>query len=115
MKGGIKRITAERRRQIEVEEFYAKRDDQYSAGELALAAACYAVPLHQVYFKDGNAHPPLPNQLRWPWDISWYKRKKFDRTFDDEIRDLEKAGALIAAEIDRLERLKEKEVSDGKV
>ena len=38
----------------------------------------------------------------WPWDKSYNKRHKHNR-----IRQLEIAGALIAAEIDRLLRLKE--------
>lgn len=33
----------------------------------------------------------------WPWDEEWWKPSL------DPIRNLEKAGALIAAEIDRLE------------
>ena len=36
----------------------------------------------------------------WPWSDKWWKPK-------DKIRDLVRAGALIAAEIDRLQRLKE--------
>ncbi len=36
----------------------------------------------------------------WPWGKSWWKPS------DDPIRDLEKAGALIAAEIDRRLRLR---------
>jgi hypothetical protein len=34
----------------------------------------------------------------WPWDESWWKP-------GDRIRELAKAGALIAAEIDRLNRI----------
>jgi hypothetical protein len=36
----------------------------------------------------------------WPWDYDWWKPS------DDPIRNLTKAGALIAAEIDRLNRLR---------
>jgi hypothetical protein len=35
----------------------------------------------------------------WPWDQDWWKPSP------DPIRNLVKAGALIAAEIDRLQRL----------
>jgi hypothetical protein len=35
----------------------------------------------------------------WPWEPEWDKRGSGDR-----MRDLVKAGALIAAEIDRLQR-----------
>ncbi|GAG33310.1 unnamed protein product, partial [marine sediment metagenome] len=34
----------------------------------------------------------------WPWDPSWWKPT-------DERRNLEKAGALIVAELERLDRL----------
>jgi len=34
----------------------------------------------------------------WPWGSEWWKPSK------DPIRDLVKAGALIAAEIDRLQK-----------
>jgi hypothetical protein len=33
----------------------------------------------------------------WPWEASWWKPSQTDR-----IKELAKAGALIAAEIDRL-------------
>ena len=39
----------------------------------------------------------------WPWALSQWKP-----TPDDRIRELTKAGALIAAEIDRLTELEEK-------
>jgi len=35
----------------------------------------------------------------WPWDEEWWKPD------NDAVRNLAKAGALIAAEIDRLQRL----------
>ena len=35
----------------------------------------------------------------WPWDMKWWKPSD-----EDPIRNLVKAGALIAAEIDRLQR-----------
>ena len=38
----------------------------------------------------------------WPWAKKWWKPS------DDPVRNLVKAGALIAAEIDRLESLKAK-------
>jgi hypothetical protein len=48
-----------------------------------------------------SGHPPDD----WPWDWRFWKPSV------DPIRDLVKAGALIAAEIDRLQRKKNKEVS----
>jgi hypothetical protein len=37
----------------------------------------------------------------WPWNKSWWKPR-------NAIEDLTRAGALIAAEIDRLQRINEK-------
>lgn len=82
---GSKAIAAERRRQIEQEGWTPQRDDQYVNGELLQAAACYA--LHDGGVKD--IPPPA-----WPWSDKWWKPSGVQR-------DLEKAGALIAAEIDR--------------
>lgn len=38
--------------------------------------------------------------MMWPFSQEWWKP-----TPDDRIRELAKAGALIAAEIDRLQRM----------
>ena len=83
----INLIEAERNRQQYVEGWTEEHDDKHVNNELALAAACYAVP--DVF-----------SQGYWPptWDLSWYKPTT-------RIRDLVKAGALIAAEIDRLQRI----------
>ncbi len=93
MNTGIDRISAERKRQVEEEGWTPEHDAQHARGELAAAAACYAM----------NKAPFLTSDLDhigycvWPWDRRWDKRKKHDR-----IRSLTIAGALIAAEIDRL-------------
>lgn len=102
-------IVAERRRQIEEEHYSSSHDDDHDEGELALAAICYAAPF--TIFKkidDGCYCDP------WPWDDKHDKRL-WDETLDEplpayridvnvRIRQLTKAGALIAAEIDRLLR-----------
>lgn len=83
-------IAAERKRQVEVEGWKPEHDDSHTSGELAIAAACYA--------SVGNSR--LAILAHWPWDLHWWKP-----TAENRIRELEKAGALIAAEIDRLRRL----------
>lgn len=88
---GIERIAAERQRQIEQEGWSAEHDDDHRGGEIAQAAATYA--LHSTGKYGFRA-------LTWPWHWSWWKPSQ------DPIRDLEKAGALIAAEIDRRLRAK---------
>ena len=112
---GIERIAAERRRQIEVEGWTAERDDEIHTGDqLALAAICYASPVEIFIEKKQNVRNSR-NQLvgsrilfedPWPWAPCWDKRDcSRGSPTEQRIRDLEKAGALIAAEIDRLERL----------
>lgn len=95
---GAGRIKTERERQIWDEGWTPEHDDQHVNGELAIAGACYA--RHAVthpYMADipayRNALPPDD----WPWDAKWWKPKQ-------PQADLVRAGALMAAEIDRLER-----------
>mgnify|MGYP001596539848 CR=1 FL=1 len=112
---GVDHIAAERQRQMEVEGWTPEHDAQHTSGELAMAAALYAAPVD--LFEIGKDHRGYDVFYdRWPWkDIvshprdemgpgrevnAWDKRKKHSR-----LRRLEIAGALIAAEIDRLERL----------
>ncbi|WP_018234376.1 hypothetical protein [Thioalkalivibrio thiocyanodenitrificans] len=90
---GIERITSERQRQIEQEGWTPDHDDERGQGDLSLAAACYALQATQDNTLDARGVP-----ARWPWDAHWWKPSH------DPIRNLEKAGALIAAEIDRRER-----------
>lgn len=84
-------VQAERRRQVESEGWTAGHDDVPSRkGCLATAAACY------LLFSDDfpNAGHPPP---QWPWAACWWKPK-------DYRRDLVRSGALILAEIERLDR-----------
>jgi len=91
---GADLIAAERQRQIDAEGWTPEHDAEYPAGVLAAAAACYAAPRisRALHYRDGHVVP-----VAWPWHRSWWKP-----TPDDRVRELVKAGALIAAEIDRL-------------
>lgn len=87
-------VLAERKRQIEEEDCPLEKDDRYIDGELVRAAECYLQVVADVYQRDAflkNA-PAL-----WPWPV-WFWKPKNDR------RDLVRAGALILAEIERLDR-----------
>jgi hypothetical protein len=104
MMTGIKLIAAERNRQIEKEGWTEEHDDEHDDGELALAAACYAIP-------DSKRNPNFSiNGLRFKQDLIFYlwpfNEASWKPNEDNRIRELEKAGALIAAEIDRLLRVK---------
>jgi hypothetical protein len=90
---GSQRIDHERQRQIHQEGWTEEDDDGYLDDELIRAALCYAALT--------TARPPFNVQGEWPWDFTWLKPS------DDLIRNLVKAGALIAAEIDRRLRAKE--------
>jgi hypothetical protein len=101
----IEDIAAERRRQIEVEGWSAEHDDAHIGGELAEAGAAYAMwAARYVHNADsspaGDNYPrkPLPSPPTcWPWSLGWWKPRDFRR-------DLVRAGALIAAEIERHDR-----------
>lgn len=81
-------VLAERQRQIEQEGWTPGRDDAYTEHELSRAAACYALEGDTVI-----THPPK----EWPWPECWWKPS-------DDRRNLVKAGALILAEIERIDR-----------
>jgi PRTRC genetic system protein C len=109
-------IAAERTRQVTQEGWSAEHDDEHDDHSLALAACAYAAPepLH-VY-----RNPPDLFVDCWPraWKSGHDKRKRDGEgapasakqyTTAERIRNLAKAGALIAAEIDRLTRLQDDE------
>lgn len=81
-------VLAERQRQVTAEGWTAEGDDSYQNSELADAAACYAIHAHNQGFST-PAH--------WPWSTTWWKQT-------NPRRDLVKAGALILAEIERIDR-----------
>lgn len=100
-KSAIQLISDERQRQVEVEGFAYMHDDNHGDESLATAASCYALPDH----KDRGEYV----DTLWPWNEEYWKP-----TPNDRIRELVKAGALIAAEIERLQRLKkQKEVTNA--
>ena len=96
---GIDGIAMERIRQIKKEGWSPEHDDTHTENQLALAAACYALPLK--FLVRSTKYPYQVIDDLWPWERKWWKP-----TPDNRIRELEKAGALIAAEIDRLLRQK---------
>lgn len=92
MKDGAELIAKERKRQIEKEGWTKKHDRQeHDDGELLKAAICYARA-----GADGMDKVTAWKHWDWPWSPKWWKP-------EDRIRNLVKAGALIAAEIDRLQ------------
>lgn len=93
MTSGIEAIAAERNRQIEKEGYDAEHDSEHTVFDLVSAAYCYANAARRTSLKYSIRTTPIA----WPWeDDSW-------KPSDDTLRNLEKAGALIAAAIDRLD------------
>lgn len=106
---GAELIAAERQRQVEKEGWTPEHDDTHDHDELALAAAVYALPDRRRSYRRRCSSWPFPpdrgdttwtEPAHWPWSGDDFKP-----TPDDRVRELVKAGALIAAEIDRLLRL----------
>lgn len=109
-KTGIERIAAERLRQVTAEKFDAQHDQEHKKNELAWAAVCFAAP-DRVYTKKDFA-TSIAFDDPWPWEAQWDKRPRPSQgnfpepekaTKKQRIDLLTKAGALIAAEIDRLQ------------
>lgn len=104
-------VLAERKRQVDAEGWATTHDDQHDTGELALAAACYAAhsaswaAITKTKLASGIAVRTRTAQEfvagMWPWSRNWWKPA-------DNRRNLVKAGALILAEIERLDRAAEK-------
>jgi hypothetical protein len=91
---GLAAVAAERRRQIEVEDWTPEHDDEHDNGEMAAAAAAYAFSAYTNTAARYFAAEPVGF---WPWDACWWKPRT-------PREDLVRAGALIVAEIERIDR-----------
>lgn len=102
MKTGMELIAAERERQVTAEGWTPEHDSTHERGELTEAACCYAQAAVGLVLGEciENIRQVLESDhtqaMWWPWDEEWWKPS------DDPVRNLVKAGALIAAEIDRI-------------
>ena len=95
---GTELIAQERQRQIDAEGWTPAHDDGHVSAELTNAACAYAETAALQMYGD-EMEPPIEFAPDcWPWRLEWWKPSP------DPIRNLVKAGALIAAEIDRLQR-----------
>lgn len=108
---GVEWIALERARQVEKEGYDQRHDDGHSYRDLVAAAICYAEHAYQRGWlierpeTFGPRDPeeaaaeyvgePVPSE--WPWNDEYWKPK-------DPRRDLVRAGALIAAALDRMVR-----------
>lgn len=96
---GAELIVQERNRQIEVEGFDKEHDSHHHVTEFINAASCYLQT--GFCYAVGNEHS-LDHTIQhikrgeFVWGKEWFKPTSC-------LRDLVKAGALIAAAIDRLQ------------
>lgn len=97
--GIVDEFYGERQRQIRDEGFTQAHDDNYDRGQLAMAAATYCLSdkirntVRDPYFA-----------MLWPWAKAWWKPRT-------RRRDLVRAGALLIAEIERLDRAGQKAIT----
>lgn len=116
----IDAIRRERVRQIKTEGHSSAHDDKHTEGQLAQAATCYAhiaCTLRVRELGNGDLDKQIeqirdmylssyrPGWPKWPWFEDDFKPSP------DPLRNIEKAGALLAAEYDRLTRLKAKSLT----
>lgn len=95
--GGVGMIAMERDRQIEEEGYDSAHDDQYIQAELARAGYLYARAAADQIRQNKMNLTIAP--VDWPWGQTFWRPD-----LDNPVRNLAKAGALIAAEMDRLLR-----------
>lgn len=114
---GAELIAKERQRQIEKEGYTPEHDNQHIEGELAYAAICYANPKKKFIRKreQGNLEAPVVKfengpdgpgeyyvlpETYWPFAI-----KDWKPVLGSRLREISKAGAMLAAEGDRIRRM----------
>ncbi|AFM76129.1 hypothetical protein F859_gp33 [Enterobacteria phage mEp390] len=88
LSNAVQSVISERQRQQSVEGWTPEHDDQYGESQLLWASSCYVLNTIHSF----NRIP-----LDWPWAPEWWKPT-------NPRRDLVKAGALILAEIERIDR-----------
>lgn len=115
IKEWLYKIEDERIRQIREEGWSNNHDDGHKNGELANFAACYAATtnkelkfLDEIYESSpeysGVSHIEFKYKALLPFDIKFLKKEKHSRE-----KQLIISAALIIAELERLERLNNKE------
>lgn len=111
--GAVTDVLAERLRQVEAEGWTPEHDDEHADGQMAQAAATYAAAAsldradRSVIDEFGLRGTPSHIKNMWPWNLAWWKPKS-------RRRDLVKAGALILAEIERIDRAALRASNEGK-
>ena len=105
-------VLAERQRQIKAKGFTPEHDDLHTEGQLARAAAAYAVAADTAIYEADKLRPAWNESYIagvsrvWPWNWTLWKPT-------NKRRDLVKAAALLLAEIERVDRALSGQASRG--
>lgn len=108
-------VLAERHRQVEREGYSPDHDDHHVDGSIARAAAAYAFTagLQEMGNRPGASTEEAVKATKldaqhtaalWPWRPEEFKSTGDGFSYSAPRRDLVRAGALILAEIERLDR-----------
>lgn len=100
---GVNLIAKEQIRSRQEEGYTAEHDDSHDQGELADAAAVYALSEGAMFTLQEQWGNDMYLHL-WPFKLEELKKDETG-AIAKRIKDLVKAGNLIASEIDRLKRL----------
>lgn len=100
MKTAIELIKDERERHVSREGYTTEHDDMHRNFELVRAAICYAEPIVVRVSTSAKNSRGQTVPFNWPFEYDSWNPKTYKE-------DLIRAGALIAAEIDRLQHAKE--------
>lgn len=111
---GAERIAAERQRQVDSEGYAPEHDDVHKGHQLAAAASVYALPEHLR--QSLGVH--IAGRTVWSfvqevWPRGWRRKQRAGlqlyvgkvADWQDRQSELVRAGALCAAEIDRIQRM----------
>lgn len=107
IENGAELIAQERRRQLFGKHYDPAHDDEHTDNSLLIAGILIACDVAGHELKDVD-----PPDLNGPWPDALLLHVR-EKHADDETRQLVIAGAMIAAEIDRRNRLKTKEKDRG--
>jgi len=109
----VAEIGAERSRQIHKKGYVYEHDDKHADGSIAMAAAHYAStePVYVLRRRTGHYSPdadPYYSLKAYPWDLEFDSKREHTRREQLVI-----AGALIVAEIERIDRAAPSATKEG--
>lgn len=105
---GLEAIGAEYQGHFDREGFTPERDDGYVNFEFVRAGTCYASFASFLDEPRDWARQRSLAPLNWPWSNAGWKPGP-DNSIASRKRELEKAGALLAKEWDRLHRIEQRD------